>query len=242
MSKSHLLVDLDGTLLGLDIDRFVPVYLQQLALFVGEAVRLPDFSPRLMAAVQAMVGSRTDGSTNEEAFYTTFRAGLLPVASKTCDAAFLSFYERVFPTLRQHTRSVPGARAFVATARQKGYRLVLATSPVFPRFVIEERLAWAGIAADAFDEITSFETCRYNKPDPMYYEEILAGLKIQPENTLMIGNDLCDDGAATKARIAFAFVEGRYARRHRPEGSPIWHGSMLKLARALERGNAPFTD
>ncbi len=241
MTKSHLLVDLDGTLLGLDIDRFLPAYLQQLAAFVGEAVRLPDFSPRLMAAVQAMVARRTDGSTNAEAFYATFRAGLAPETSRACDDAFMAFYRDVFPSLRQHTRTMPGARAFVAAARRRGHRLILATSAVFPRFVIEERLAWAGISPAAFDGITSFETCRYNKPDPQYYAEILAIHGVSPDAALMVGNDLRDDGAATQAGINFAFIEGRYARRQNPAGRPVWRGSMLALARAAEGGEAPFT-
>ena len=242
MTKSHLLLDLDGTLLGLDIDRFLPVYLQQLAAFVGEAVSLPDFSPRLMAAVGAMVSSRSDGRTNEEAFYQTFRQGLTAEASAACDGAFLRFYHEIFPSLRQHTRPMPGARSFVAAAKGAGYRLVLATSPVFPRFVIEERLAWAGIRPSDFDGITSFETCRFNKPDPKYYEEILLHLGIRPDAALMIGNDLRDDGAATKAGIAFAFVEGRYARRHDPAGSPVWRGSMRALSHAVEGGEPPFAD
>ena len=242
MTKSHLLVDLDGTLLGLDIDRFLPVYLQQLAVFVGEAVRLPDFSQRLMAAVQVMVASRTDGSTNEEAFYATFRAGLAPEISRACDDAFMSFYRDVFPSLRQHTRPMPGARAFVAAAHRQGYKLILATSPVFPRFVIEERLAWSGIAPAVFDGITSFEASRHNKPDPQYYAEILAAHGIRPDAALMIGNDLRDDGAATQAGIAYAFIEGRYARRRNPAGRPVWRGSMLALARAVEGGDAPFAD
>ncbi len=242
MTKSHLLVDLDGTLLGLDIDRFLPVYLQQLAAFVGEAVRLPDFSPRLMAAVGAMLSSRSDGRTNEEAFYSTFRAGLAAETSDACDQAFLRFYHEIFPSLRQHTRPMPGARSFVAAARRAGYHLILATSPVFPRFVIEERLAWAGIAPSEFDGVTSFETCRFNKPDPKYYEEILLHLGIRPDMALMVGNDLRDDGAATLAGVAFAFIEGRYARRQNPAGSPIWRGSMPALAHAVEGGDAPFAD
>ena len=242
MTKSHLLVDLDGTLLGLDIERFLPVYLQQLAAFVGGAVSLPDFSPRFMSAVQAMVTSRADGSTNEEAFYAHFRAGLSREASRACDGAFASFYEVVFPTLRQETRPMPGARAFIEAARRRGYTMVLATSPVFPRFVIEERLNWAGIAPQAFVAITSFETCRYNKPDPKYYEEILRGQAIDAGAALMVGNDLRDDGAATRAGIAFAFVEGCYAREQDPQGSPVWRGSMLALVRAVEGGDAPFDD
>jgi FMN phosphatase YigB (HAD superfamily) len=235
-------VDLDGTLLGLDIDRFLPVYLQRLAAFVGEAVRLPDFSQRFMAAVGAMVAPRSDGRTNEEAFYATFRAGLAPAVAQACDDAFAAFYQRVFPSLRDETRPMPGARSFAAAAARRGFRLILATSPVFPRFVIEERLRWAGMGPDLFEAITSFETSRHNKPDRRYYEEVLSDGGISPAQALMIGNDLRDDGAATLAGIEFAFVEGRYARLKEPIGTPVWHGSMRALAQAVEGGEPPFAD
>ncbi|MDA8346627.1 MAG: HAD family hydrolase [Thermaerobacter sp.] len=238
--RRHLLVDLDGTLLGMDIDRFLPIYLERLGSYVGEAVRLPDFSHRFMGAVQAMIAPRSEPQTNERAFYTAFRAGLSEDLSKRCDDAFDAFYREVFPQLRAHTRPIPGARRFIAAARDRGYHLTLATSPVFPLRAIVERLAWAGIGADVFERITSFENCHFAKPDHRYYREVLAMAGCGPRDALMIGNDRRDDGAATAVSIPLAWVNGSFKRTQDPIGQPVWRGSMRKLAQAMEEGNAPF--
>jgi FMN phosphatase YigB (HAD superfamily) len=238
--RHHLFVDLDGTLLGMDIDRFLPIYFERLGAYVGEAVRLPDFYPRFMRAVQAMIATRAKAVTNEGAFYEAFRDGLSEEVSQRYDDAFRTFYRDVFPRLREHTRPIPGARRFVAAARARGYRLTLATSPVFPLRAIVERLRWAGIEEDAFEYITSFENCHYTKPDERYYLEVIAAAACSPLDTLMIGNDRRDDGAATRAGIGFVWVNGSYRRTTDPIGEPIWRGSMRKLAHAMEEGNAPF--
>lgn len=224
----------------MDIDRFLPVYLRRLGTFVGEAVSLPDFPQRFAQAVQAMIIPRTDGETNEHAFYASFREGLSDVTSARCNAAFADFYREVFPKLREQTRTIPGARRFIAAARQRGYRMTLATSPVFPLRAIVERLSWAAIGQDAFEQITCFENCRTVKPDPRYYEEVLRMSAAAPENVLMIGNDRRDDGAATLCGIPFAWIDGSFRRTADPIGKPIWHGTMNQLARAMEEGDAPF--
>ncbi len=238
--RHHLLVDLDGTLLGMDIDRFLPIYFDRLHGYVGEAVRLPDFSQRFMRAVQEMLAPRKAPITNEQAFYASFRAGLAEEVSARCDASFSAFYDEVFPQLRGFTRPIPGARRFVDAAHQRGYHLTLATSPVFPLRAIVERLSWAGIQPDAFERITSFEHCSYAKPDLRYYEEVLAMAGCRPRDALMIGNDRHDDGGATAAHIPFVWVNGSYRRSAEPIGEPIWRGTMHRLAQAMEEGNAPF--
>lgn len=238
--RRHLFVDLDGTLLGMDIDSFLPVYFERLGQFVGEAVRLPDFTQRFMAAVQVMLSERTDVVTNETAFFEEFRRDLpLELSARYYDA-FEAFYRDVFPGLRRHTRSIPGASRFVAAARRRGYHLILATSPVFPLRAIVERLSWSSIGAEAFERITCLENCHFVKPDRRYYEEVLAMAGCAPEEALMVGNDRRDDGAATQAGIPFIWVDGRYRRTSGSIGDPIWRGSMLTLARAMEEGNAPF--
>ncbi len=238
--RHHLFVDLDGTLLGMDIDRFLPIYFERLGTYIGEAVRLPDFYQRFMGAVQAMIATRTEPKTNEEAFYAAFREGLSEDLSQRYDDAFTAFYQDVFPRLREHTRPIPGARRFVAAARARGYRLTLATSPVFPLRAIVERLRWAGLAAEDFEHITCFENCHYAKPDVRYYREVLATAECSPHEAMMIGNDRRDDGAAAQAGIAFAWIDGSYRRTSDPIGEPIWWGSMRKLAQAMEEGDAPF--
>lgn len=63
--------------------------------------------------------------------------------------------------------------------KAKGYPLVLATNPLFPRMATLERVAWAGLDPADFVLITTFENCRFTKPNPGYFLEILEVIGAQ---------------------------------------------------------------
>lgn len=232
--KIHLLIDLDGTILGLDIDRFLPAYMEEISRYAVGRVTYPHFPQRFATAVQDMLLEHP-GKTNEQAFRDAFFAQLRPEDLESSDQMFAGFYRDVFPELRRLTQDIPESRRMVAAAAERGYQLTLATSPVFPIGAIEERLRWAEVDPAAFRLITSVENCTFAKPDPRYYLEILERLGAKPEEALMIGNDLGDDGAAAMVGIAFAHVTGRFSRGT-TDTRPDWQGSMGELAEAIERG------
>ena len=58
------------------------------------------------------------------------------------------------------------------------------------------RIRWAGLDAADFEEITTYETCRYSKPSVGYFQEILERNHLKPERCLMVGNDRREDLAA----------------------------------------------
>jgi DNA helicase-2/ATP-dependent DNA helicase PcrA len=74
------------------------------------------------------------------------------------------FYETIFPTLSPLSSKYNKSRELIEIAKTKGYQLVLATNPVFPRRAIEHRLQWAGLASHDFDLITSYENMHFCKP------------------------------------------------------------------------------
>lgn len=232
--KTHLLIDLDGTILGLDIDRFLPAYMEAISRYAVGRVTYEHFPQRFAKAVQDMLFEHP-GKTNEQAFRDAFFAELGPGDLESSERMFAGFYRDVFPELRRLTQDIPDSRRMVAAAAGRGYQLTLATSPVFPIGAIEERLRWADVDPGAFSLITSVENCTFAKPDPRYYLEILGRLGARPQEALMIGNDLGDDGAASLVGIGFAHVTGTFSRGTR-DTRPDWQGSMGELADAIERG------
>jgi FMN phosphatase YigB (HAD superfamily) len=192
MSTRALLIDLDGTLLKNDMVTFVPVYWQAFARFVAPFVEPAAFMRALEEGVRSMMVDDDLDRTNAEAFWAG--AGpFLPVAREELEPVLVRFYEEVFPTLSSLTAPVEGARALVAAAREAGLAVALATNPVFPRRAIEHRLAWAGLAPEAFDLITDFETMTSTKPHPSYFLQTAERLGVPPEACLMAGNHLSDD-------------------------------------------------
>ena len=47
--------------------------------------------------------------------------------------------------------------------------------------------------AGDFELITTYEDCRFCKPNPAYFQEILTELGLRPEECLMVGNDVEED-------------------------------------------------
>jgi FMN phosphatase YigB (HAD superfamily) len=84
---------------------------------------------------------------------------------------------------------IPGARETLVRAHALGYRLVVATNPVFPLSAVKLRMKWGGVDDIPFERITSSQTMTRCKPHPDYYRQLLAQLGVRGGECLMIGND-----------------------------------------------------
>ena len=84
---------------------------------------------------------------------------------------------------------------------------MIATNPVFPRSVVEARLAWGGLDDFPFHLVTSYENSRFCKPSPAYFEDVLAQTGLAPDECLMVGNDTEHDLAARHAGIPTYLVD-----------------------------------
>ena len=74
-----------------------------------------------------------------------------------------------------------------------GYRVVLATNPLFPAIATRNRIRWAGLNPEDFELVTTYENSHYCKPNPDYYREILGKLSLDGSQCLMVGNDVGED-------------------------------------------------
>ena len=235
----HLLVDLDGTLLG---NKSFPLSLD----FVRKAlIRLRDYGglkKRLLALVGVNVAlrSKSTKTTNDVRAVQVFShlLGIDPDEGRKVIRDSLSV---LFPSLERHFFRIPGAIEFLEWARGR-YPMVLATNPVWPQEIVELRLKWAGVDPAMFGSVTHVRRMHACKPDVEYYQEILEQEKLDPANCLLIGDDLKMDLPATRAGIR-VFIVGRHEKGLRPRpikhsGSKAsaWKGSFPILKASLERG------
>lgn len=193
MKYEAILFDLDGTLLPMDYDTFLRGYLGLLAEHVAplgyEKKALVATMWQGVAAMTANDGTRT----NCEAFWQVF-AGVFGEKCYDHIPVFDAFYSADFNKARAFTVPAPEkAREAVRLAREKAERVVLATSPLFPRVAVRSRLAWAGLSLEDFDLVTEYENSGTCKPNPAYYLEICKKLGLDPTKCLMIGNNVEED-------------------------------------------------
>ena len=226
--QDAIFFDLDGTLLGLDIGRFVPQYFASLVDKIGEGFPEFPFRERLLAGAEAMLQGRQDGESVAEAFDRVFFQGASPDLERRLRSAFSEYYRVGFEGLRPHTERLPVAEEVVREGRRHARTLVLATNPLFPREATLARVRWAGVDARLFDGITTYEDATALKPDVAYYTGLLEDFGARPEESWMVGNDLLEDGMAKEAGMSFYFVEGPYALRRPGAPPPDRKGSLAE--------------
>ena len=189
-----LLLDLDDTLLGNEVDVFMQGYFSLLSEYAGQIFDSSTFLPQLMQSTRAMIQNTDPRFTNDQIFWQSFEA-LTGGKRDELEPFFQMFYEKEFARLRPATQRRPAAAAIVRAAREQGLSVVVATNPLFPRIAIEQRLEWAGIPVGEHDFalVTSYENMHAAKPQPAYYREILTAVGADPVEALMVGDDWKND-------------------------------------------------
>ena len=90
----------------------------------------------------------------------------------------------------------PRANDILDCARRNGFRIILATNPLFPAVATHTRIRLGGMDPSDFEYITAYENSSHCKPNPDYFRELLEKLGLTPDECVMIGNDTKDDFAA----------------------------------------------
>ncbi len=227
-----LLLDLDDTLLDTNMDAFVPAYFQSLARHLEGRVQPEAMLAALMSGTQRMLASQDPAHTLQEVFEAEFYPKLR-ISKEQLAGAIEDFYDNVFPALGRLTQRREGAAELVNWAFSKGYRVAVATDPLFPRKATYQRIRWAGLDPDRFDLISSFETFHFSKSHPAYFAEVLGRLGWAEGPVLMVGNDVQRDLLpAQKLGLSTYQVDGASA----PGPGPL-DGGMQGRLEAARRGN-----
>ena len=193
-----VLFDLDGTLLPMDNDAFTLVYFKHLAksAYAWGFTDSDAFIKAIWHGVSVMVGN--DGTrTNKEAFCACFEKDTGCDIPEVLDH-FSYFYEHEFHHVRSATSPAPLAKTLVQAAHEAADLVLLATNPLFPMNADETRMSWIGLKAEDFDYVTTYENSCWCKPDPLYYTELLEKFSLNPEDCIMIGNDVDEDIIAAR--------------------------------------------
>ena len=228
-----VLFDLDGTLLSMDQDTFVKSYFGLLGQFAAsQGWDMRETMQAVAAGTKAMV--KNDGSmTNEQRFWETFTA-LSGRERESAESIFLYFYQNDFEKLSGLAQGTGEAARLVRRIRKKGRRTVLATNPLFPRIATEARIRWAGLSAEDFDWITTYENSRFCKPSPDYYREVLAAVGAHPENCLMIGNDTQEDMCTADLGMQVYLVTDHLIDARGLGAEAFRHGSLSQLETQID--------
>ncbi len=191
-----IIFDLDGTLLPLDMDKFMHIYFKEMGIAFHDMIDPKKLVDSVWKATDVMIDN-LEYRTNEEVFMEAFKKlidGELEVYKKRFD----EFYDKGFLKVRDSVNSLPLIGEIVKMLKEKGYEAVVATNPMFPRKAILHRVAWAGFQEADFKYITCYENNHYCKPQIQFYEEVLREINQPAEECMMVGNDVEEDLIAGK--------------------------------------------
>lgn len=197
MKIKAILFDLDGTLLPMNQDLFINSYFTRLAAKMAKYGYEPKrLTETVWKGTVAMI--KNNGlKTNEEVFWDVVTSEYGDKARKDI-MLFDDFYRNEFYKIKDDCEYNAESKKIVAELKDRGYRLVLATNPLFPRIATEQRISWAGLDKNDFEICTTYENSRHSKPFLEYYEDIASELCVSPKECLMVGNDVSDDMTAEK--------------------------------------------
>ena len=233
-----ILFDLDGTLLPMDNDAFTKGYFTLLAKKAAPYGYLPEsLVDAIWKGTYAMV--KNDGArSNKDRFWDAF-SGIFGKMAYEQATVFDDFYLNEFKDAIRFTNPDPAlAKEAVNLAHANAEKVILATNPIFPKSGVLTRLDWIGLSESDFDYISSYENSGYCKPNPRYYEDILAKNNLHAEDCLMVGNDVAEDILPAQALGMKTFLLNTCLIDTGNGSHGSEEGSMVELIRYLEQRNA----
>lgn len=233
MALKMVLFDLDGTLLPMDQDKFVKSYFGLLAKKMAGFGYKPDaLIDGVWKGTGAMV-KNNGAKTNESVFWETF-AHLVKENAAEDIPIFEEFYRVDFQNVKDVCGCNPNAAKAVKRIKDMGLRTALATNPIFPSIATESRIKWAGLSPSDFEKYTSYENSHFCKPNPKYFAEVIEDLGVEPDECLMVGNDLGEDTPAESLGMKVFIVTDCLIEKSGVSLDDYPHGGFDELAEYVE--------
>jgi len=211
----YIFFDLDGTLLPMNTDDFIKLYFSE----ITKKFSSTEFDPKIIIeginfGLKKMYEDTSD-NLNEEPFWKGFEEKTEYLKNDVYDM-FIDFYSNEFLNLRDYCNDNGYSKLIVDELNDKGYKLILATNPLFPMVAQVSRASLVGLSQNDFEYVTSMENSSKVKPNHQYFEEIISKLKLNNKEVLMVGNDVNDDMyAAKKAGIKTVLITDYLLNNHK---------------------------
>lgn len=221
----NILIDLDGTLLPMDQNDFLNGYFKVIASKFKNYDVLKIMSS-LNKGIHAMLNN--DGKvTNEEKFWEVFFKDMNndPVIA----SVFMDMYQNEFQSLIAYTKPTLKARELVEVMKEKSLDIYVCTNPLFPSIATRSRIKWANLDPDDFKYITTYENSSYCKPNILYYQEVINKFNLNPEECIMIGNDVLEDLIVHKLGIKTYLLTDNLINTNNLEVITDYQGSIDDL-------------
>lgn len=233
MSIKMVLFDLDGTLLPMDQDKFTRAYFHAISKKMAPHGYEPE---KLIEAIWKGTSKMimNDGQeSNEDVFWKKFIEIYGEDALNDKDH-FDDFYRNDFQSVKNVCGFDMVADTAVLKIKDAGYRIALATNPIFPSIATESRIRWTNLSPEDFELYTTYENSNFAKPNPKYYLDIAEKLGVKPEECLMVGNDVEEDMIAESIGMKVFLITSSLINKEDKDISKFPNGNFTDLLDYLD--------
>ncbi len=212
MKRKVILFDLDGTLLPMNTDLFEKIYFKGLCQKFTNMIDSQLLVKSIWEGTKAMM--LNDGHlTNREVFAKRFTQ-VSGLDYYMHEEEFLKFYENEFQDCLNACQVTKTSKEIIDILKQKGYTVAIATNPIFPKIATVSRMNWLGLNYEDFPLVTTFENSYHAKPNPQYFQDVCDYLNVDPQDCIMVGNDVEEDGIASKLGIEVFLITDCLLNKH----------------------------
>jgi len=221
----YIFFDLDGTLLNLDTDELVSKYFKTLnEFFIKNGYDSKKVVAGIQSGIYAMI--KNDGSiSNEEALTNAFMQAY-PCDLDEFKTLMGRYYFEEFDKIKSIITFKKETNLMIKKLKDNGYKLILATNPLFPKIATYKRTLWAGLSPEDFEIITTYEKEYFAKPNIKYYESILNRINVNPQDCIMVGNDAEEDMCAEKVGLDVFLITTNLLNRKNKDISNYKQGTL----------------
>ncbi len=232
MTIKTILFDLDGTLLPMDQEVFIKYYFGALVKHMEpEGYEPKKLIDSIWKGTEAMVKNRSS-MTNEQVFWDKMKEFYGDSVMKDLPK-FEEFYKTSFQNISAVCPPDPESAPLIKQLKEQGYQLILATNPIFPAIATNSRIRWGNLNPEDFDLVTTYENSSRAKPNPEYFQEILEKLNLNPEECLVVGNDMTEDLCASKIGLPVFIRTTHLINKENRTLDSIPHGDFKELIEYL---------
>lgn len=223
MKYKAILFDLDGTLMPMDNDDFEKLYLSTLGQKLAPYIEPRALMHSMMDALQVMMRDSSN-ITNDQIFFSHFKSLLGDELASVLEPKFDEYYRNEFSILQSGFDDNSKMVKTIEYLKSRGYRLIVATNPMFPPIAVEKRIEFSGLNLEDFDFVSNFEIHTATKPQKRYFEEVLRLNNLEARDCLMIGNDMEEDMVAKELGMDGWIITDYLISRNNNDVSD-WSGS-----------------
>ncbi|MBX3080424.1 MAG: HAD-IA family hydrolase [Anaerolineae bacterium] len=233
-----VLLDLDDTLLRTNTDAFVQRYVR---LLIEKAASVftshnPDQLSRALRQAVGLVLQNTDPTTSNVQLATNYFSEQTGITAQEWITFQQKFHQDAYLSLGALVSPIPTARVLVERLQAMGLAVIVATNPIFLQAAIMQRLRWGNLVDLPFALITHAENMHFTKPNPHYYEEILARVGVEADEAIMVGDNVASDIVPARAAGLNTFWINEWSA---PTTDPVQadgHGTLAAFEQLVAAG------